>query len=127
MRKAGTSFLAVVFALSSCGGPRRTDAALQFGPPTAEAEIRSIFDIRGARANIEDLHRVARQKHIDYEDLAVDHSVLQCRIDVTDDLIFEQFLAGTGRGGDHSLIYIVIHDRPGDVLCIETRHAFRGL
>lgn len=127
MRSVVASFLALGLVLSSCGGPRPRDTALQFGPPTAEAEIRQLFVIRGPRANIDDLHRVARQKHIDYEGLAVDHSVLQCRIDNSDDLTFEQFLAGMAPGGDHSLDYIVIYDRQGNVLCIETRHAFRGL
>lgn len=127
MRRIATSLLVLGLILSSCGRPLPRDTTLQFGPPTAEAEIRQLFAIRGPRANINDLHRIARQKQIDYEELAVDHSVLQCRIDDTDDLTFEQFLAGMAPSGDHSLDYIVIHDRQGNVVCIETRHAYRGL
>lgn len=126
MRKVGMLF-ALAIACSSCGRPPPRNAALQFGPPTAEGEIRQLFAIRGPRANINDLHRIARQKHIDYEELAVDHSVLRCQIDNPNDLIFEQFLAGMAPSGDHSLDYVVIHDRQGNVVCIETRHAFRGL
>lgn len=117
-------FLIGVFA-SACGDSEQGRDELQFGPLAAEQEIRGIFEIRGNVVNIVDVRRVAQSKRIFFEPLPVDHSLIQCRIARINDLSFEQYSAGMNRSGDSSLLYIVVFDRRGRVLCIETRHAYR--
>jgi hypothetical protein len=121
--------LAVLIFVVVCGCNNSTDgnSSLQFGPPNAEAEIREVFLIHGSSVSIEDIHRVARERHINYEILAFDHSIVQCNIGNVSGLRFEQYPLGMAPGQDHSRLYIVIYDQQGRVLCIETRHSFREI
>jgi hypothetical protein len=119
--------LLVGVVASACAQNPRGPGNLQFGPSTAEREIRARFQIHGNAAEIGDLRRIAQSDRIFYEPLQYDHSLTQCRLANINGLTFEQYSAGMNRSGDLSLLYIVVYDRRGQILCIETRHASRAL
>lgn len=125
MKPSGT--LIGVFFAAACNAPPQGRHGVQFGPTSAEPEIRELFRIRGSSANIDAIRQAAQARRIYYEALRVDHSMNECDLPRKNDLQFEQYSGAIDQSGTRSPLYIVIFDNRGRVLCIETRHAYRSL
>jgi molybdopterin-guanine dinucleotide biosynthesis protein A len=127
-----------IFVLLACDSPsHRSDLLqpmqqpaeneIQLMPRPAENEIRRLFEINSGGLKIDDVRHVAERKGIRFEAMPVDHSLIGCQIARRDNLNFEQYFAGMDRRHNRSLIYIVVFQPNGSVVCIETRHAYRGM
>lgn len=111
----------------SCNGNEVVSNGIQFGPSSARQEIRQFFRISGDHAKISQIHELARSRNIEFERLIADKSLAFCRISDRGLLVFEQYFGGEVDHNRTSLIYIVVSDDRGNVVCIETRHMTRGL
>lgn len=115
-------------ALIACADNSGQEVGMEFGPASAENEIRQRFEITGSDAEIDEIHRVAQRNNIRWESMPYDHSLRYCSLasEVRQFAEFEMFYYGLSDAGDSTLNYVVVYDSLGQVLCIETRHAYRG-
>lgn len=112
-------------ALISCERRDPPDRMVSFGPPEAEAEIRSAFDIQGGMPRIGDLRQFADARRINHETEIHDRSLTYCDIgrDMTG-LSVETFYVRMDRARRTGYNYAVVYDRNGQVICIETKHQY---
>lgn len=108
--------------LGACGstdGPGGT----QFGPPSAEREIREAFGFERGEPGYDALVRLAAAKNMMHEN--TDHGLQYCRVPPGETgLNFEIFYGLRARDPRVTLNYVVVHDDRGAVICIETRHGY---
>jgi hypothetical protein len=124
--KLGSLFMALL-GLAACRSAGDADGG-EFGPSTAEREIREAFGFGGAIPRYEELVRLAAARNMTHEPLEYDHSLIHCRVNPrAPGLRFEMFYAGRARNMRATLNYVVVYDRNGSVVCIETRHAYPPL
>jgi hypothetical protein len=113
--------------VGACNGPKESGDATRFGPPSAEAEIRSAFAVKSELPAIEDLRKFARSRGIAYERLQ-DRSLRYCykgqdKASLSMTIFF--FSSKGSRPGEKN--YVAAHSKDGKVVCIETRHAYTSL
>lgn len=113
---------------SSCRAAGQEEVPTAFGPPQAEEEIRSAFNVVGALPNINDLIRLAEVKGASHEPMRYDRSLSYCDVGRNrSDLNLEAFYFGRSSDGRVGLNYVAAYDQNRQVVCIETRHAYPGL
>lgn len=124
------SALAVVLgvaspALTSCERRDPPPRMVSFGPPEAEAEIRSAFDIQGEMPRIRDLIQFANARRINHETEINDRSLTYCDIgrDMAS-LSVDIFYVRMDRARRTAYNYAVVYDRNGQIVCIETKHQY---
>lgn len=124
MRLPAICALALVGA---CDGPKESRDATRFGPPSAEAEIRSAFAVTGELPAIEELMDFAKSHDIAYEQLQ-DRSLRHCdkgRDKASLSMTIFFFRSKGSAPGEKN--YVAAHSKDGKVVCIETRHAYTSL
>lgn len=122
-----STVLIVIAGLAACG-TANPPGGIQFGPSSAENEIREAFGFGSEVPSYDELLRLAEAKNIDHETIEHDHSLLYCRINPREPgLRFEMFYAGRARNPRVTLNYVVVRNDSGAVVCIETRHGYPPL
>jgi|ERR1044072_2035124 hypothetical protein len=117
-----------LLGLVACSSKSHDPQAILFGPPEAESEIRAALGIRGALPTIDELIERADRRHMNHETRVYDRSVTYCqRGRNMDHLNLEMFYAGRDETRHAALNYLVVYAPDRRVVCIETRHAYRGL
>lgn len=121
----------IVLALlpsASCRSQVPENRMVTFGPPEAEAEIRSALNIPGPMPSIDSLIRTADARGITHEAMLYDRSMSYCDVGRSvNDLNLETFFVRVDRVRHIAYDYLVVYDRDRKVVCIETRHSYPGL
>lgn len=131
LKRGFRTFSGCVVALSAaaCTEQVRDMHAVQFGPPSARSEIVKFFGIGSGQPALGDLLSYADRRGIHHEQLEYDKSLIYCRVDehTRATLDFTMFNGGVVASEAASLHYVVASLPGGQVVCIETRHAYRAL
>jgi len=128
--KIGIPAACVSIILGACEGrqvPNDAVVAVKFGPPSAEAEIRSVFAIKGELPDIGVMIEFAKANGIAYE-RSQDRSLRYC--DKGRDrasLLMTIFFLGSKSSEPGKQNYVATYSKDGTVVCIETRHAYTSL
>lgn len=123
-----SAVIVALFNSTACDSAGLEPRMVMFGPPGAEAEIRTAFGISGEMPTIDELIRAAELRHMNHEAMIHDRSLTYCHVGRNrDELTLEMFYGGRDAAKDAVRNYLAAYTADRRVVCIETRHAYPAL